>query len=147
MGMLIKKYKDMVYQSFHNTETIPEEEYVLAEGEERGVRVIVANAGAFPVVFVGLPESHPFFGVNHIEVNKTIKCHGWMINSDDHIRWLPQTSSSHKWWITWDYMAPGDFVYCGEDAEERFKGMRKWTVEEIVQDSDLAIREFVRLAK
>lgn len=145
--MKIKKYKDMVYQSFHNTSEIPEEEYILAEGEDKGVRVIIASAGAFPVVFVGLPETHPFFGVNHIEVNKTIKCHGWMVNSSDHIRWLPQTSSTHKWWITWDYMSSGDFIYCGENAEERFKGCKKWTVEEILLNSERTIQDFVRMAK
>lgn len=137
----------MVYQSFRRTSEIPEKDYILAEGEEKRVRVIIATAGAFPVVFIGLPESHPFFGVNHIEINKTIKCHGWMVNSEDNIRWLTQTTSSHKWWIAWDYMSQGDFIYCGEDAEERFKGCKKWTVEDIVLDSNPAIRAFVRLAK
>ena len=110
---------------------------------EEGVRFIVIRGPSHLCAYVGIPTTHPLAGFNYDLI--PITCHGGLTfggEGDDKYR------PKGYFWYGWDYGHSGDYsFYYDKESWGCYANDKKWTVEEVVEDSWDAIYDFQRLVK
>jgi len=106
-----------------------------------GVRFIVVQGPVCLCGYVGIPLDHPLAGKHYDDID--LPCHGGMTFSGEGTgEYLPKGF----YWYGWDYGHAGNFMNLPGGIGDRLGG-RRWTVEEVVEDSREAISAFIQLVK
>ena len=128
--------KKMVYRNIK--EWIPE---VLYEGNYKGYNFYIISYQAHPCAYVEVPKGHRWYKVNYNDIGHDIECHGGLTFSDnlDHV-----IGDKERWFFGWDYAHAGDYeAFYEETSFEIFKGDKQWTTEEIFEEVQNVIDQFI----
>ena len=89
--------------------------------------------------YLGVPKGHPLWGMHHTHLH--LQCHGGLNYSGEGGECLP----NGFWWYRWDYAHAGDFAIF-DGPTHLSSGAKKWTVEEVKEDTWATIDQFKKLA-
>ena len=128
--------KKMVYRNIKDW--IPE---VLYEGNYKGYNFYIVSYSIHPCAYVEVPKEHPWYKKDYREIEDKIICHGDLTFSDnlDHV-----IGDEERWFFGWDYAHSGDYEGYYEDSKfEVLQGYKKWTTEEIFEEVENVIDQFI----
>lgn len=102
-------------------------------------RGLVLRGPAAMLAYIGLPRSHPYWGMKYDDLPSHDVHWGWTFSADGDGDFRPRG----WWWIGWDYGHAGDMSWYDLDprfAEFRGTDRHKWTVPEVVTELEAAIK-------
>ena len=110
---------------------------VYYDWQESGFRCLVLRGPAHVCAYIGVKESHPFYGKDYSDLN--IDCHGGLTfasNGEDDSSW-----PSGWWWLGWDYGHYNDASLYNIKYES-LTGI-EWTPEMVKREFPEVIAQFI----
>ena len=110
--------------------------HIFVDRFEGPCRFVIMRGPASLCAYLGVPKDHPLWGMHHTDI--PLQCHGGLMSSGE-------GSPEGFWWYGWDYAHAGDFAIF-DGPTHLSSGAKKWTVEEVKEDTRGTIDQFKKLA-
>lgn len=118
--------------------------YLIAMGEHCGFPFYVKNLnGCHPTAYVQVPSTHPMYG-KRLTDEIPLDVHFRVTYAESSL--LPVATSG--WFIGWDYGHCTDFMgYYKPNDGEYLNSLKKWTVDEIIEECMSACEQLEEMEK
>ncbi len=113
---------------------------ILYDEFSEGIRFIIMRGPCSLCAYVGIPLAHPLAGYSYDDL--PVDCHGGLTFASEGRGAWP----AGYFWYGWDYAHAGDYSFFDDDYSPDSQN-KKWTVEEVKEDSWSAIYDFNKLLR
>lgn len=107
-----------------------EKQELLYQGTYKAYNFYIKNMyGDYPTAYIEIPKKSKLYGLFYGDYAESIDVHGGITYSKRHLYIGDDIELKDSWFIGWDYAHAGDYI-----SFLPFKGGKKWTTEEILED-------------
>ena len=114
----------------------------VVRGAWHGYHFTIQDNGIFPLAYVALPPSHPYYKLPRKDpAFMDLGMHGGICTAGPMVPRAHSRTTSNRWWIGWRYAEMTDYASPNSPYYSGYPDAKKWTREEIIRDVKDVIRK------